>query len=131
MEMAPLTPLTTNAAFANHRSRDELTHEQTAAEFESVFVSLLLKEMRNTLSEGFFGAESSDVLGGMFDQYMGQHIAAGSQFGIKDLVLQQQSQQLSAMLPNSLSNPLPNPASGPASSLPSATPPAKLPDEEA
>ncbi len=93
MDVGSLTPIDFNPAIVNRESSNLAAQEQAAAEFESVFVSLLMKEMRSTLSEGFFGSESSDVLGGMFDQYMGQHIASGSQFGIKELVQQHHLRQ--------------------------------------
>ena len=63
--------------------------EKMGAEFESVFISLLLKEMRNTLDKGeggLFGSEQSDTFGGMFDQFMGQHLASASPLGIADAI---------------------------------------------
>ena len=67
--------------------------EEVARSFESVFASLLLKEMRNTLTDGLFGQESSDVLGGLFDLHMGQAMAQGRGLGIKNMVLSQLQQQ--------------------------------------
>ena len=63
--------------------------ESVGQEFESVFVSLLLKEMRNTLDTGeggLFGSEQSDTFGGMFDQFMGQHLAEASPLGIANAI---------------------------------------------
>ena len=63
--------------------------ETVGNEFEAVFVSLLLKEMRNTLDTGeggLFGSEKSDTFGGMFDQFMGQHLAEASPLGIADAI---------------------------------------------
>lgn len=68
-------------------SKSIQAHESTATAFESMFVSLLLKEMRSTLPNGLFGEESSDVLGGMFDQYMGQHLAQSGSLGIREMIL--------------------------------------------
>ena len=63
---------------------------QDAAEnFESLFLTLMLKEMRNTLDKtegGLFGSDSSDTYGGMFDQFMGQSLAEGRHIGIADAV---------------------------------------------
>ena len=57
--------------------------QQLADDFESLFVSLVLKEMRQTLDgEGLFGGEASDTYGGLFDLYMGQHLAEAGGFGI-------------------------------------------------
>ena len=68
---------------------NEQRAEKIGSEFESVFVSLLLKEMRNTLDQGeggLFGSEQSDTFGGMFDLFMGQHIASASSLGIDDAI---------------------------------------------
>ena len=95
MEMLPLDA---NQLSSPHHAfamgRDEFAREQAGADFEGMFVAMMLKEMRNTLSEGFFGSESSDVFGGMFDQYMGEHIAGATQFGIREMVIAQQSAKL-------------------------------------
>ena len=65
--------------------------ENVAEEFESVFLSLLLKEMRGSSQEesGMFGGESSDSYGGLFDMFMGQHLAKDSPLGIGRMLLQQ------------------------------------------
>ena len=56
-------------------------------QFESVFVSMLLKEMRATSSEdGLFAGDNADVYGGMFDMFLGQHIASQGAFGIAELL---------------------------------------------
>lgn len=60
--------------------------EEVAHQFESMFVSLLLKEMRQTLSEGLFGGDNSDSYGALFDMYMGQHLAEGGALGIGQMV---------------------------------------------
>ncbi len=63
--------------------------EGAAEEFESVFMSLLLKEMRNTLDKedgGLFGSEGSDTFGGMFDMFMGQHLSKAQPLGIADAI---------------------------------------------
>lgn len=69
-------------------SADEAT--KMAAQFESLFYSMLLKEMRNTISMdgegGLFPGENSDTLGGMFDLYLGQHLADSHRLGIGDAI---------------------------------------------
>ena len=62
--------------------------KELGTEFESVFLSMLLKEMRNSLDEGFFGSEGSDSFGGMFDQFIGQHLAKSNAIGVSDLLVQ-------------------------------------------
>jgi len=63
------------------------SHKAVAAEFEALFVSLMLKKMRQTVGgDGLFGGESSDVYGGLFDLYLGQHIAQAGGLGIERMV---------------------------------------------
>ena len=70
------------------------TPDEVATAFEAVFASMLVKEMRNTLKDGFFGGESSDVLGGMFDMHIGQAMAESGGLGVKDMVLQHLSKNV-------------------------------------
>ena len=61
--------------------------EQVALEFESAFLSLLLKEMRQTLEGGgFFQGDGADVYGGLFDLYLGQHLAESHALGIGQII---------------------------------------------
>jgi len=61
--------------------------QAVAEDFEAVFMSMLLKQMRSCMTEeGLFGAESSDTYGGIFDMYMGKHLAAGQPMGIGQIV---------------------------------------------
>ncbi len=58
-----------------------------AKEFESLFLSMMMKEMRNSLGEdSLFGGESSDVYGGMFDMMLGQSMAESQPLGIAKLL---------------------------------------------
>ncbi len=64
--------------------------EQAARGFESMFVSMMLKEMRQTLDEdGLFGGNTGDVYGGLFDLYLGQHLADAGGLGIAAMVRRQ------------------------------------------
>ncbi|TVS18222.1 MAG: hypothetical protein EA424_11345 [Planctomycetaceae bacterium] len=57
--------------------------EEAAAAFEGLFVTMLLKQMRESLNgEGLFAGENSDTLGGLFDLYLGDHIAQSGGFGL-------------------------------------------------
>lgn len=54
--------------------------------FESLFLSMMIKELRQTDSgEGFFPGDNSDTMGGMFDMYMGDHLSASSDIGLDRL----------------------------------------------
>lgn len=64
--------------------------KDAAKGFESVFLSMLLKEMRQTLEPGsLFGKDSSDIYGGLFDQFMSQHLAQGKGMGLAQALLKQ------------------------------------------
>jgi flagellar protein FlgJ len=57
--------------------------EKVASDFESVFTSMMLKEMRKTLESGsLFGEDTSDIYGGMFDQFLGQHMVDSGGIGL-------------------------------------------------
>lgn len=57
-----------------------------AEQFEELFVSTLLKQMRETLEQGLFGEEASDSFGAIFDTFMGKHLAAAKPLGIGQAV---------------------------------------------
>jgi len=80
--------------------------EEVAQSFESVFASMLVKEMRSTLSEGFFGSEQSDVFGGLFDLHIGQAITEGRGMGIRDMVLKQMESQSKPPTPSNTTGPI-------------------------
>lgn len=55
-----------------------------AKEFERLFATLLVKEMRATLPEGFFGeGAGSDVFDGWFDEHLGSSLAEGRGLGLR------------------------------------------------
>jgi peptidoglycan hydrolase FlgJ len=59
--------------------------EQTGQQFEALFLSLLLKEMRQTLeSDGLFPGDPGDIQGGLFDLYLGKHMAESGGVGLAD-----------------------------------------------
>jgi Rod binding domain-containing protein len=51
--------------------------------FEGLFMSLVLKEMRQTLEPGgLFGKDTGDINGGLFDMFLGQHLTKAGGFGL-------------------------------------------------
>lgn len=61
--------------------------EAVGKAFESMFASMMIKEMRQTLdSETMFGKDSGDVLGGLFDQMLGDHLGKSGCLGIGAIV---------------------------------------------
>lgn len=84
----PLSPLTSVPSAID--SLNTASPDAVARQVEGLFASLLLKEMRGTGEEGgLFGGDSTDVLGGMFDQYMGQAIADAGGLGLRDYLMDQ------------------------------------------
>jgi flagellar protein FlgJ len=69
------------------RSGDQRAAERVAGDFESLFVSLVLKELRQTLEpDSLFAGDPSDSLGSLFDMFLGQHITKAGGFGVADMV---------------------------------------------
>ena len=63
---------------------------KAAAEFESLFASMMVKEMRKTMPEGFFGdATGSDVYGEWFDRHMGEALAQDDALGLAGILKSQ------------------------------------------
>jgi Rod binding domain-containing protein len=72
------------------RQGDGHSVDAVATSFESMFLSMMMKEMRQTLDEGgFFGEDKGDVYGGLFDLYLGQHLAQAGGIGIANLIRRQ------------------------------------------
>ena len=60
---------------------------KVAKQFEGMFASMLIKQMRQTMDgESMFGQDSGDVLGGMFDQFIKAHLADKESLGIGEMV---------------------------------------------
>lgn len=61
--------------------------DKAAKDFEGVFTSMMLKEMRQSLEKGsMFGEDTSDIFGGMFDQFIGQHVSDSGGMGMAKMV---------------------------------------------
>jgi flagellar protein FlgJ len=90
--MTPGQHLATTAA--TQHDGDQRKIEQIARGFESMFFSMLCKQMRDTLEPNtMFGDDQGDVLGGLFDQFMGEHMAQGGALGIAAMVRKQLTAQ--------------------------------------
>jgi flagellar protein FlgJ len=58
---------------------------EAAEQFESVFLALVLKQMRqSSFGDGLIPGDDGDIVGGMFDQYMAEHISAGGGMGLAE-----------------------------------------------
>lgn len=59
--------------------------KKTASKFEALFATQLVKEMRKTLDDGFFGSGAgSDVYEGWLDEHLGTALARGRGLGLAD-----------------------------------------------
>ncbi|MCP4083301.1 MAG: hypothetical protein GY819_05745 [Planctomycetaceae bacterium] len=77
-------------------TKDPESIANAAKEFESVFLSMLLKNMRATVSEeGLFAGDKSDTLGGMFDLFMSQHLSNSDALGVSKMLKQTLSEPVS------------------------------------
>jgi hypothetical protein len=58
--------------------------------FEGMFASMLVKQMRQGLDgKTMFGNDKSDALGGLFDHFIGQHMASNGGLGIGAMIRRQ------------------------------------------
>ena len=63
---------------------------EMSREFESVMLGQVLKQMRQTLEPGtMFAGDTSDVFGGLFDQYIGRHLAMSGGLGLASALQRQ------------------------------------------
>ncbi len=78
------------AVAATPSPRNGQSIESVARGFEETFLALLTKEMRQTLEPNtLFGHDSGDAFGGMFDQFMGKHLAQAGGVGLTANLKQQ------------------------------------------
>ncbi len=66
--------------------------KKAAAEFESIFISQMLKQARTAkLSEGLFGSNAEDTFNAMLDQEYSQILSKRHNFGIAESLVRQLS----------------------------------------
>lgn len=87
MNTLPPITLPTDISTADPMVMRPGKEKDVAQQLEAVFISMLIKEMRTAGSEeGLFAGDSSDTLGGLFDQFMGEHIAAAGGLGMSRIL---------------------------------------------
>jgi Rod binding domain-containing protein len=75
---------------AASRNGDLRRVEEVARGFESLFFAQMVKQMRETLEPGtLFDGDHGDVFGGLFDQFLGEHLARSGALGIAAMVRKQ------------------------------------------
>src|SRR5436190_402705 len=63
------------------------TPQVVGRQFESMFASVLLKQLRQTADgESMFGKDAGDVVGGMFDHFLGEHIGRSGGLGVSQMI---------------------------------------------
>jgi flagellar protein FlgJ len=78
-------------------SRPNASPAEVGRQFESIFTSLLVKQLRQSVdSETMFGKDDGDVLGGMFDHFLGEHIAKAGSLGIGQMIRSQLERRAAA-----------------------------------
>jgi len=69
---------------------DQDTLKQVAGQFESLFVNMMLKSMRQaSLGEGIFDSKQSDTYRDMSDQQLAIDISAKGSLGLRDVIFRQ------------------------------------------
>ena len=60
--------------------------EKAIKDFEGLFLSMMIKELRQTSSgDGLFPGDASDTYGGMFDMFLGNELAEGKGLGLESM----------------------------------------------
>ena len=69
---------------------DQETLRQVAGQFESLFVNMMLKSMRQaSLAEGIFDSSQSDMYQDMSDQQLAVDLSAKGGLGLQDMIIRQ------------------------------------------
>ena len=75
--------------------KDQETLKQVAGQFESLFIGMMLKSMRQaSLGEGIFDSSQSDMYRDMSDQQLAMDLSAKGGLGLKDIIVRQLGGQL-------------------------------------
>jgi Rod binding domain-containing protein len=75
------------AAVERLRAAEESQDAERAGEaFESYFATMLVKELRRSLPDGFFSGSGSDVYGAWFDQHVGEALSQRDALGLAGLI---------------------------------------------
>jgi len=75
---------------ATVEQKDQETLKQVAGQFESMFVNMMLKSMRDaSLADGIFDSSQSDMYQDMSDQQLAIDISAKGGLGLRDVILRQ------------------------------------------
>jgi peptidoglycan hydrolase FlgJ len=83
-------PRSVNFPDAKVRNIADRQTKELAQNFEATFLTQLLKEMRQSLEpESLFAGDKGDIQGGLFDFFMGKHLADSGGIGFADSIVRQ------------------------------------------
>lgn len=83
---------------AKQSQDDQQTMRQVAAQFESLFVNMMLKSMRQaSLGEGIFDSDQSKMYQDMADQQLASDLSSRGGLGLQDVILRQLGGQSTTM----------------------------------
>lgn len=75
---------------AKQSQDDQQTMRQVAAQFESLFINMMLKSMRQAnLGEGIFDSEQSKMYQDMSDQQLASDLSSRGGLGLQDVIMRQ------------------------------------------
>jgi Rod binding domain-containing protein len=78
-QMMPLSTL-------NEPTRSNVDPKAIGEAFDGIFAQMMIKQMRESLDGGLFGKDAGDVLGGLFDHFISDHIAKSGGFGVGNMI---------------------------------------------
>jgi flagellar protein FlgJ len=81
---------------ADSKMADEAVTKEAAQQFESIFINMMLKSMRQaTERSGLFDSQASKTYESMFDQQIAVELSKGGMFGVADVLnTQMQAQKI-------------------------------------
>lgn len=81
---------------AVRQSQDETKLQKVCQDFESIFVNMLMKNMRSTVSEGGFIEKSHarEMFEGMLDEEISKEISKGQGIGLAKMMQEQLSKNI-------------------------------------
>jgi Rod binding domain-containing protein len=85
-DIADSLPSATTKPIQADESQKSVRAQDAIEKFEGLFMSMMIKQLRETsFGDGLFPGDASDTYGGMFDMFMGDHLARTADLGIEQL----------------------------------------------
>ena len=88
-----LDPAALNALRTQAQNAPQAALKTVAKQFEAVFLNMMLKSMRDTVSQdGMFDNEQTKMFNGMLDEQYASQLSQGRGLGLADMIVRQMSQ---------------------------------------